>query len=178
MDSSVPKGAHVLLDFIAGPESHGRYDVIFGNHENTLAHPLTTMTIDQLMAAQLLWARRWGSSAAGRYQIMHGTLADLRKTLGLGGTEAFSPDLQDRIGYALLKRRGYAAWMARQITTIDFAKSLAEEWASLPVLAPTKGAHRMLAIGDSYYRGDGLNEARVKPAQFEGALTVAHAASA
>lgn len=178
MDATVPHGAAILLDFIAHPESGGHYDVIYGNHQNTLAHPITTMTLDQLLAAQAVWGKRWGSSAAGRYQMMPATLMGLKTALGLGGTDIFGPDLQDRLGYALLKRRGYAAFMARQETTVDFAKSLAQEWASMPVLAATKGAHRMIAIGETYYAGDRLNKALVTPAAFEAALTLAHAAKA
>lgn len=178
MDTSVPKGAAILLDFIAGPESGGDYNVIFGHHEKSLPHPITTMTINQLLAAQSGWGRAWGSSAAGRYQQMQATLTGLKSALGLTGSELFSPDMQDRLGYALLKRRGYAAFMARQLTTIQFAKNLAQEWASFPVLMPTQGAHRMLVAGQSYYAGDGLNHALVSPQQVEAALAKAHAASA
>ena len=177
MAATVPRGAAILLDFISGPESHGSYTVIFGNHQTSLPHPITSMTLDQLLTAQIQWGREWGSSAAGRYQIMQGTLAGLVKSLGLSGSELFSPDLQDRLGYTLLKQRGYGAFMARQMTTVDFAKSLAEEWASMPVLAATKGASRQITEGQSYYAGDGLNKALVSPAAFEAALTQAHAAA-
>lgn len=178
MDSTVPRGAAILLDFVSKPESRGDYNTIIGDHQKTLAHPITSMTLDALMAAQLGWAKRWNSSAAGRYQIMHGTLTDARPAMKLTGKELFTPDLQDRIGYWLLKRRGYAAFMARQMTTVAFAKSLACEWASLPVLAATKGAHRQIAEGETYYAGDGLNKVLVTPAAFEAALTLAHAAKA
>src|SRR6185312_12693691 len=144
-------------------ESGGRYDVIYGHHEKSLPHPITAMTIDQLLAAQKTWGKQWGSSAAGRYQVMQATLAGLKKALGLGGTEAFSPDLQDRLGYQLLKQRGYADFMARKITINAFAKRLAQEWASLPVLEATQGAHRRVAEGETYYAGDRLNRALISP---------------
>lgn len=178
MDVSVPHGAAILLDFVATPESRNSYTKIYGDHEKTLKFPITSLSIETLMGEQVDWARWWGSDAAGRYQAMRGTLADIVPHMGLPWATLFSPDVQDRIGYALLKRRGYAAWMAHQMTTVNFAKSLAEEWASLPVLGPTKGAHRMLATGDSYYHGDGLNAALVSPEQFEKALTLAQAAKA
>ena len=44
------------------------------------------------------------------------------------------------------------------------------EWASLPVLAPTKGAKRQLERGQSFYTGDGLNSAGVTAEQMEGAF--------
>lgn len=173
MDATVPYGAALLLDFIAGYESGGDYNILYGHHERGLPHPITSMTLNQLLTAQIGWGREWGSSAAGRYQMMQPTLAGLQKTLGLGGSEAFAPDLQDRLGYQLLKQRGYAGFMARQISLIQFAKNVAEEWASMPVLAATQGAHRPIVEGQSYYAGDGLNKALVSAPAFEGALTKA-----
>lgn len=178
MDTSIPKGAAILLDFISGPESRGDYTVIYGNHQHELATPITATSLNRLLTAQALWGKQWGSSAAGRYQIMPATLKGLMSAMKLTGGELFDPDMQDRLGYALLKRRGYAAFMARQLTTIQFAKNLAQEWASFPVLMPTQGAHRMLVAGQSYYAGDGLNHALVSPQQVEAALAKAHAASA
>lgn len=176
--NTVPPGASLLLDFISGPESGGRYDVIFGHHQNTLAQPLTSMTIDALLSAQIMWGRRWGSSAAGRYQIVQTTLAGLLRDGEVSGGDLFNSDTQDRLGYALLKQRGYAEFMARKLPLTTFALHLAQEWASLPVLAACKGAHRMLAEGDSYYSGDRLNSALVTAPAFEAALTRAHAAKA
>jgi muramidase (phage lysozyme) len=178
MSPDVPPGAAVLLDFIAEPESRGRYDVIYGNHENTLAQPLTSMTITALLSAQILWGRRWGSSAAGRYQIMQTTLAGLHRAGVVAGDDLFSPDNQDRLGYALLKQRGYAGFMARTLPLQTFALHLAQEWASMPVLVACKGAHREVQAGETYYAGDRLNKALVTPAQFEAALTRAHAKAA
>lgn len=176
MDASVPKGAAILLDFLAQHESEGRYDIIYGGHEAGLAQPITAMSIDALLGQQAIWGKRWGSSAAGRYQIMRDTLLGLKTKLGLTGKELFAPNLQDELGYALLKQRGYADFMARKITAVQFAKRLAQEWASLPVLEATQGAHRKVAAGETYYAGDRLNRALVTPAQFDAALAVAAAA--
>ncbi len=44
------------------------------------------------------------------------------------------------------------------------------EWASLPVLTATKGAHRQVVRGQSYYAGDGLNKSLVKPERVEDVL--------
>jgi hypothetical protein len=106
------------------------------------------------------------------------TLTGLKAALSLKGTELFAPDLQDTLGYQLLKQRGYAAFMARQITTIDFGKRLAMEWASLPVLDTTQGAYRKVARGETYYAGDRLNRALVAPEKVEGVLARVHAAPA
>ncbi|MFU0507386.1 hypothetical protein ACLKMW_22770 [Pseudaminobacter sp. NGMCC 1.201702] len=44
------------------------------------------------------------------------------------------------------------------------------EWASFPVLAATKGAHRQLKRGQSSYVGDGLNKSLVAPETVEALL--------
>lgn len=66
MSPDVPAGAAILLDFISGPESGGRYDVIFGHHESELSTPITSMTIEQLLSAQIGWGRKWQSSTKPR----------------------------------------------------------------------------------------------------------------
>lgn len=176
MDASVPAGAALLLDFISEPESGGSYLTLYGHHERGLTTPITQMTVDALLTAQIGWGAQWGSSAAGRYQLVQPTLAGLRTQLGLTGKELFAPDLQDRLGYALLLRRGYADFRSGKIDRPTFARHLAQEWASMPVLVATQGAHRMLTPGQSYYAGDGLNKALVTPAAFDAVLTRAHAA--
>lgn len=163
MDATVPAGAALLLDFIAGFESAGRYDVIYGHHEKGLKTPITAMTLDELAAQQRVWGKQWGSSAAGRYQFMPPTLAGLRATLKLDGKTVFSPDLQDRLGYHLLKQRGYGKFKAGSLGLEAFARQLAMEWASLPVLVACQGAHRKIAAGETFYAGDRLNRALVPP---------------
>jgi muramidase (phage lysozyme) len=174
MSPDVPAGAAVLLDFIAQPESAGRYDVIFGHHERELSVPITSMTIEQLLSAQIGWGRKWKSSAAGRYQIVQTTLAGLVKQGIVRHADLFNPDNQDRLGYALLKQRGYADFMARKMPLPTFALHLAQEWASMPVLVACKGASRQIEPGQSYYAGDNLNKALVTAPAFEAALTLAH----
>ncbi|SCD25513.1 hypothetical protein [Brucella inopinata] len=79
----------------------------------------------------------------------------------------FDPNLQDRLGYHLLKRRGYEEFMAGNIDRMEFGKRLAQEWASFPVLAAVRGAHRIVKRGETYYAGDALNKALVTPAKIE-----------
>ncbi|MBX8785507.1 glycoside hydrolase family 104 protein, partial [Ochrobactrum sp. GRS2] len=98
---------------------------------------------------------------SGGYQFMRKTLQDLSRELRLNGRQIFDPDLQDRLCYHLLKRRGYEEFMAGTISMTEFAKRLAMEWASFPVLAATKGQHQQLKRGQSYYDGDALNKALV-----------------
>ena len=167
MDRTVPAGAALLLDFISQTEvgSTGRasYDVIYGHYQGKLPKQITSMTLGELIDAQASFTKRFKSSASGRYQFMRATLQGLAQELGLRGTQVFDPDLQDRLGYHLLKRRGYEEYMTGTISMTEFAKQLAMEWASFPVLAATKGAHGQLQRGQSYYDGDALNKALVKP---------------
>ncbi|MGU3577109.1 hypothetical protein ACLBWZ_16460 [Brucellaceae bacterium C25G] len=174
MDKTVPAGAAILLDFVrlieVGGNDRASYDVIYGHNENKLSKPITLMNIGDLVDAQPSFTKRFGSSASGGYQFMRATLQDLVRELGLRGTQIFDPDLQDRLAYHLLKRRGYEDYMAGKITRTEFGKRLAQEWASFPVLAATKGAHLDLKRGQSYYTGDKLNKALVKSERLEAVL--------
>ena len=176
MDKTVPAGAALLLDFIGGIEAPRGYDVIYGNNQDKLPKPITKMTIGELIDAQASFTKRFKSSASGRYQFMRATLQDLSNELGLRGSQIFDADLQDRLGYHLLIRRGYNQYISGKISRTEFGKRLAQEWASLPVLAATKGDHRQLARGQSYYTGDPLNKALVTPAKIEAVLEQVKAA--
>ena len=174
MDKTVPAGAAILLDFIrkteVGRTDRASYDVIYGHNQNKLSKPITSMTIGELVDAQASFTKLFKSSASGGYQFMRKTLQDLSRELRLNGRQIFDPDLQDRLGYHLLKRRGYEEFMGGKISMTEFAKQLAMEWASFPVLAATKGAHGQLKRGQSYYDGDELNKALVTPEAIEAAL--------
>ncbi|WP_374834245.1 hypothetical protein [Paenochrobactrum pullorum] len=174
MDKTVPTGAAILLDFVrlieVGRTDRASYDIIYGRNQSKLPKPITSMTIGELVDAQASFTKRFKSSASGGYQFMRATLQDLARDLGLQGTQIFDPNLQDRLAYHLLKRRGYEEYMAGKISRTEFGKRLAQEWASFPVLAATKGAHHNLRRGQSYYMGDKLNMALVKPERLEGIL--------
>lgn len=179
MDKTVPSGAAILLDFIrkteVGRTDRASYDVIYGQNQHKLKKQITAMTIGELVDEQASFTMRFKSSASGGYQFMRKTLQDLSRELRLNGRQMFDPDLQDRLGYHLLKRRGYEEFMAGKITMTEFAKRLAMEWASFPVLAATKGQHQQLKRGQSYYDGDALNKALVKPEAIEAVLRKAKA---
>jgi len=174
MDPTVPKGAALLLDFIreteVGRSDRASYDVIYGHNQDKLAKPITSMTIGDLVDMQASFTKKYRSSASGGYQFMRATLQDLSRELGLRGTQIFDPNLQDRLAYHLLKRRGYEAYMAGKLSRTEFGKRLAQEWASFPVLAATQGGTRHVGRGQSYYAGDGLNKALVSPERIEAVL--------
>lgn len=164
---TVPKSAMILLDFIGSIEAPKGYGTIYGNNQGKLPKPLTDMTLDEVQAAQRRWSKNYGSSASGRYQFMRATLAGLMAELGLRGSQHFNAELQDALGYHLLKRRGFNKFIAGQMTLKAFGLELAKEWASLPVLETVKGAHRTVERGETYYAGDRLNKSLVKPMDVE-----------
>jgi muramidase (phage lysozyme) len=173
MDKTVPLPAAGLLDFIASFEAPKGYDTVYANRMSQMPKPLTSMTLAEVIADGSRRTTLFGSSACGRYQFMKATLIGLRDELGLTGSERFTPDLQDRLGYHLLVRRGYPRFISGAIGPVAFGLAIAQEWASFPVLANRQGAHRAVTRGQSYYAGDGLNKALVKPEAVEVALSQA-----
>ena len=161
MDKSIPIAAASILDFIGSKEAPKGYDTVYGNNQHKLTKPITQMTLDELILNQSGFTKNFGSSASGRYQFMRATLQDLKKELKMSGREIFTPDLQDRLGFHLLKRRGYNNWASGKINHDSFMIGLAKEWASFPVPYDMQGAHRKVKRGQSYYAGDGLNKALV-----------------
>lgn len=176
MDRTVPRSAAILLDFIrkieTGKADASAYDVIYAHAQGRLPKPITKMTIAELQGHQ---AKGWPakSTASGGYQFMRATLGELRKELGLRDSQLFDADLQDRLGYHLLKRRGYEKFAAGTLSLIDFGNNLAKEWASMPVLSAIKGAHQQLKPGQSYYAGDALNKSLVDVMTFRAVLSEA-----
>lgn len=180
MDPTVPRGAAIILDFVrkieVGRTDRASYDVIYGHNQHKLPKAITRMTLGELIDMQPSFTKSFKSSASGGYQFMRATLQGLSSELGLRGTQVFDPNLQDRLAYHLLKRRGYELFMDGKISRTEFGKRLAQEWASLPVLAATDGQHRRVERGQSYYEGDALNKSLVEPEEVEAMLSLAKAA--
>lgn len=179
MNPNVPRGAAILLDFIAKLETNRQgqaaYETIIGYRNekpNTLPKPITEMTLEELLAEQKRWVKnlRAPSGAAGRYQIIRPTLLSLVAEMGVPLSAKFTPDLQDRFGFALLQRRGWGQFAAHTLSLKDFGNRLAREWASFPVLSDQQGAHRTVKRGESYYAGDGINASLAKAAEAEAVL--------
>lgn len=168
---NIPTKAKDLLDFIGDIEAPRGYGTIYGNNQRKLPKPLTSMTFNEVQKAQPSWTKRFGSSASGRYQFMYRTLKGLHREMSIKGSTKFTDVLQDDMGYHLLKRRGFQKYLDGSISRTEFGKRLAKEWASFPVLASTKGAHRQLTRGQSYYAGDKVNKSLVSPEQVERVLS-------
>jgi muramidase (phage lysozyme) len=170
MLQSLSTAAAKLLDFIASFEAPQGYDTVFGNNQRFLPQKLTSMTLDEVLAAQVNWTKRFGSSAAGRYQFMRATLLSLKSEMGLSGALRFDSGLQDSLGFRLLQRRGYEKFIARSLSLNSFGLNLAKEWASLPVLQAVQGQQRPVVRGQSFYADDGRNRSLVAPERVEAML--------
>lgn len=173
MDKTVPRPAAMLLDYIASKEAPKGYDTVYGNRMDRMPKPLTSMTMKEVLDQGKWRTKTFGSSACGRYQFMDATLRDLATELNLKAEDRFTPDYQDRLGYHLLRRRGYDKWIKGQISDAEFMLNLAKEWASFPVPYTVKGGSRTVSRGQSYYAGDGLNKALVSAEDVEKALVAA-----
>jgi len=134
--------------------------------------PPTQMTIDEVLE----WQNTHNpagpeTTAIGAYQIVDQpnarTLSGLVRTMGLTGKEVFTAELQDRMAVQLMKGRGLDKFLAGEIDGDTFANKIAREWASMPVLKPDKRRGKSIAIGRSYYSGDGINKAFRSPKKFE-----------
>jgi muramidase (phage lysozyme) len=149
-----------LLDLIGQAEARGDYNVIWGGirKQDYPKMRLTDMTIGQVLDWQDSIDYKYMSEASGRYQFMEDTLREIYSPAGLNLDSEFNAANQDHLAIYLLKRRGLNRYLRNEITTAHFANNIAREWASFPVVdGPKRGA--------SYYSGDGLNKAGVKPEQ-------------
>lgn len=184
MNTNVPRGAAVLLDYIGGLETARKgaaaYNTVIGHidEKGKLPKPVTEMTLAGLLAEQTRWVRnlKQKSGATGRYQIIRATLLSLIKELKLPLMAKFTPELQDAMGLALLERRGYGRFVTGALPLKAFGNELAKEWASLPVLSSIKrGGKRPRTVqrGESYYAGDGINKSLDDAAVFESVLAEA-----
>jgi hypothetical protein len=103
------------LDIISGPESGGDYNAMNngqagdrpGGAKKWLGKNLTDMTIGEVKDFQNNKKTLW---AAGRYQIIPGTLPTAQKGAGLSDSDKFDEANQDLMGIALLKIQGHQAW--------------------------------------------------------------------
>ena len=156
-----------VLDLIAGPESRGHYDIMFGSRR----HPeILDMTITELFKFQRdykagnITGKPMETAASGRYQFMPKTLAECVVGLGMNpNKEKFSPENQDKlIIYRLRSIRRLDDWLTGKISNQQFMDNLAMEFASFP--APSKG-------GRSWYDKVGSNKAGISVAAVDNKLS-------
>lgn len=152
-----------------------QYDVVWSGLRASQRppRPLSTMNVAEVQSWQrAVVAGGARSSACGAYQFISKTLA----SLNLPDARVFDATCQDEAALKLLDRRGWAQCEAGTITPEAFGDQLAREWASFPVMRDQQGQSRPVKRGQSYYAGDGLNAAYVKPDEVLAAIREALAA--
>lgn len=103
------------LDIISGPESGGDYNAMnngqagdrLGGSKRWLGKNLTDMTIGEVKQYQNVKKTLW---AAGRYQIVPGSLPSAQAAAGLKDSDRFDQNNQDLLAIGLLKSQGPGAW--------------------------------------------------------------------
>ena len=161
-----------LLQFIRKLESRDDYNSYFG--KGTKAEkiqppkPISEMTLGEVLEYQNMVRKAGGTSTAvGAYQIIQKTLKQLMRDMNLREDDVFDEALQDKMALKLLERRGLEKFKSGKLSLEKFGENLAKEWASLPVLAPTKRRGIEIQPGQSYYKGVGSNKSLVKSDELE-----------
>lgn len=154
-----------LLDAIGKHEAPKGYGQIYGGAKGVPKDAdVSKLSLQGVMDLQQKMLKAGSkSTACGRYQFIRSTFAQTVAEMGLFRETIWTPSVQDEMAVHLMLKRGLNRYLDGQISREDFANNLAKEWASLPVVTAIKGASRMLAPGQSYYAGDGLNKAFHKP---------------
>jgi len=170
-----------LLSLIAAGESTGvRGDPYTALWPSSTEPSLIRMSLAQVTQFQRSRIRAgFKSTACGRYQFIKDTLLDVVKISKLDSQRTiFAPDIQDYLILLRLKSiRRLDKWKAgslirkgntysAQENSANFQLHLAKEFASVPVPFRVQGARAMVAKGQSYYAGDGLNSAHGKADTF------------
>jgi len=141
-----------LLDFIASGE--GGYNsmnqgtkgnrIVGSTHDSSsvVKKKLTDMTVGELIERQSFLMNKsnpqegdYGVFAAGRYQVIPGTMKAIVGTMGIDKSAKFDKTMQDKIGIGLIKHKQPYAWdyiSKKHNDRTGAMKALAGEWASLP----------------------------------------------
>lgn len=139
-----------IREMIASVESRGNYNILVGGKTANL----TEMTIAEVMQLQKGLISQGKGSAAGKYQVIYKTLAEVVGKMGLDYNQKFDSTTQDSIADFLIMRRGFNQYAKNATPEAKerFLSNLAAEWAGLPAGPDNR----------SRYAGVGNNEAHIK----------------
>ncbi len=137
-----------MLELIGTLEAPKGYDQVYSGVSVQPPRPITTMTVGEVLEWQRLASRTSVSTAAGRYQVIRGTLSNMVDQGVVSVDDIYSPRTQDRLVVHLLRSTGYR----NGSTSPEVANR-----AALPLVSgPRKGL--------SAYHGIANNKARTTPA--------------
>lgn len=128
---STEQKIQLVLDFIAYPESRGKYDAIYPNKKKS---SILKMNLETLYKDMYKRGKKYKSSASGKYQYIRKTLKGLANNMGLDPeTTVFNPETQDKIvTYHLKTEHGLDKWLAGKMDSEEFLRRLSMTWAGLP----------------------------------------------
>ena len=151
--TNTPASTQKILDLIGRYESRGgNYNVLVGGR---VEPNLTSMTISEVLEYQRNLVNSGApGSAAGKYQIIRDTLADLVNRGVASPNERFSPATQDRLAIALMEPT-LSKFQAKQASVDQMADKIAAVWAAFPT-----------STGQSQYQGVGNNKAGLSRQEF------------
>lgn len=145
-----------MLDLISKGE--GNYNSVnLGQKKGYRASTrnLTKMTLGEVI--QRMTGENKDFNAAGRYQFLRSTLVESMKSAGLGESDLFNEDNQDKLALAAIKNKK-SVWDYITGKSLDIGKAaigMSQIWASI---ANPK-------TGRSYYDTTGVNKASITSAQ-------------
>ena len=149
-----------ILDLVRRLEAPRGYDTVYYGVRVKPPRPITTMSVEEVLAWQRSTVRQGSiSSAAGSYQIIRPTLQRLVDQGAVSLSEPFDAATQDRLGRHLLRETGYRAGDTSTAT----ANRIAGVWAALPKLGGPDA-------GRSVYEGIAGNHALIGADTFRGIL--------
>ncbi|MES2667460.1 MAG: hypothetical protein V4712_15280 [Pseudomonadota bacterium] len=156
-----PNTERRILDMIGGAEAPRGYDQVYSGipAAQRPPKPLSTMTVDEVLAWQDSIDGSNASEAAGRYQYIEDTLRGLRDQGVVTGDALFDRATQDKLALHSMRQVGLDDYLNGTLSPEAFGDRLAQIWAGLPMLTGDKA-------GRSYYAGDGINGSTVGAQEF------------
>jgi hypothetical protein len=148
--------ANDMLDLIGSLEAPEGYNQVYGGVKLSPPRPITSMTVDEVLAWQRQASKTAVSSAAGRYQVIRATLNNVVDQGVVGRGELYSSATQDRIGKYLLSQAGYRNGNSSD----EVLNRISGVWAALPKVS---GA----GAGASTYEGFAGNHALIDAASYK-----------
>ncbi len=149
-------GVEWLVEMVYQAEAGGDPDIIYSGCPVQPPQAITKMTVGEVRKFQdRMVASGSASSAVGACQVIRKTMDGAIASGILSPNELFDKAAQKKFTVAKMEERGLSKFKSGNISDMKMMKNLSMEWASFPKDMTWK----------SYYAGDGLNHAGVKPEQ-------------